>query len=104
MILSNVIKYALEKALGIKEWETWSSSSFCFNGIPKHNAITQVIIYNDYKEIYIYTKEKVNYSYFNNLQAFAPFTVYAASSYEEDDKIRVEPKTKDGLLIKMHWY
>lgn len=106
MILGHVIRYALEKALGIKEWENWSDSPFSFNGIPKdNNNIEQVIIYHDYQDIYIYTKKRVDYTVFNNLQAFAPFTIFSASSYEEnEDKFRVEPKSKEGLVIKIHWY
>ena len=108
MILEYVIKYALEKALDIVEWEKYSLNSFAFNGVPKNNRfIKRVIIYQDYKEIWIYTKENISYSIFRNLEAFSPFVVnpgtYNPDKEEEKLRINVPEEDKDGLLIRIRW-
>lgn len=102
MLLRNVIKYALETALDIEEWESWSDSAFAFNGIPKHEEISQVIIYHDYKRICIYLKRRIYSGILQNLQNFSPYLVYPADEQVTDIscKIKGEPK----LLITMHWY
>lgn len=100
MLLGQIIKYALEKALNIKEWEIWSDSPFAFNGIPEHRSISQIVIYHDYKEIYIYTKEGIGYSAFTEIAKFGPYAVYPATyEKEEEGKYRVTPVTTDGIVI-----
>lgn len=106
MLLGSVIRYALKVALDIEEWETWSDSPFAFNGFPKnHRTIAQVVIYHDYKEIFIYTKGLTHSSIFEELTEFGPYAVYPTATYEdEEEKFRVKEKNTDGLLIKLHWY
>lgn len=104
MLLRSVIKFALEKALDIKEWESWSDSPFAFNGIVKdHRCIDQIIIYHDYKEIYIYTKDFVHSSYLDSISELGSFVVYPSSANIEDEGYRCKPVNKNGLLIKISW-
>ena len=106
MLLGSIIRYALKVALDIEEWETWSDSPFAFNGIPKdHRTIAQVVIYHDYKEIFIYTKGLTHSSIFTELTEFGPYVVYPTATYEDkEEKFRVKEKNTNGLLIKLHWY
>lgn len=104
MLTRLFIKYALEKVLEIDEWEKWTDSPFAFNGIPKdHRDIAQIVIYHDYKEVWIYTKEKGHSSMFTELDKLGLYTVYPAShKFEEDDKFRVSTINSNGLLIKFY--
>lgn len=106
MLLGRIIKYALEQALNIKEWEKWTDSPFSFNGIPKdHRTIAQIVIYHDYKEIFIYTKEMANSSIFSELDKFGLYVVYPTATYtEKEEKFRSKVVNTNGLLIKLHWY
>ena len=106
MLLGSIIKYALEQALDIKEWEKWTNSPFSFNGIPKdHRTIAQVVIYHDYKEIFIYTKGLTHSSMLRELTEFGSYVVYPTATYtEKEKKFRSKVVNTNGLLIKLHWY
>ena len=104
-MLRLILRYALEKSLDIEEWEKWSDSPFSFNGVPKdHRNVSQVVIYYDYKEINIYTKEYANSSLLNEIQKLGLYSVHPTKTYNpKDERIRHEPKENNGLLIIIHY-
>lgn len=105
MLLRDLIKYALEQALNIEKWENWTDSPFCFNGVvdKEHRSITQIIIYHDYNEIFIYTKERASNSIFDAISNMGSYNVYPATYMPEEEKYRVEPKNTEGMVIIAHY-
>lgn len=101
MLLRSLIKYALEQALDIENWENWTDSPFCFNGIvdKEHRSITQVVIYHDYDEIFIYTKERASNSVFEAISKIGSYNVYPATYMPEGEEYRVKPESTEGMVI-----
>lgn len=101
MLLRDLIRYALEQALDIETWEDWTDSPFCFNGIvnKEHRSITQIVIYHDYNEIFIYTKERTSNHVFDAISKIGSYSVYPATYMPEEEKYRVKPENTEGLVI-----